>query len=209
MSAVHALRGVSLEVKRGERLALLGKSGSGKSTLLNLLAGLDMPTSGRILVDGEEITRMPRRFLCQYRLFTVGMIFQSYNLIASQTALQNVALPLMVAGMSPADRRVKAEAALRNVGLENRLFHRPAELSGGEQQRVAIARALINEPKILLADEPTGNLDSPTAAGIVDLLLSDAKTRGTTIVLITHDNDLADEFADRIIRMKDGSLLEE
>jgi ABC-type lipoprotein export system ATPase subunit len=206
-AAVHALRGVSLEVRRGERVALLGKSGSGKSTLLNVLGGLDRPTSGAVAVGGRDLAALSGNELARYRLATVGMIFQSFNLIASRTALQNVELPMLFAAVPPARRRAAAAAALGAAGLGHRLHHRPAELSGGEMQRVAIARALVNDPALVLADEPTGNLDSATAAEIVDLLTAHLSRRGATLILVTHEEDLARRCADRIVWLKDGQLL--
>ena len=206
-SAVVALRGVSLDVRRGERVALLGKSGSGKSTLLNLIGGLDRPTSGRIEVGGADLARMTGDQLALHRLTTVGMIFQAYNLIPSRTALENVELPMVLAGVVPAERRAAATAALEAVGLGARLGHRPMELSGGEHQRVAIARALVNHPEILLADEPTGNLDSATAGEIMALLLNHLEREGTTLIMVTHDEELARQAADRIVRLKDGQIL--
>jgi ABC-type lipoprotein export system ATPase subunit len=206
-SSVVALRGVSLEVRRGERVALLGKSGSGKSTLLNLIGGLDRPTSGCIVAGNSDLARMSGEELAAYRLTTVGMIFQAYNLIPSRTALENVELPMVLAGIPPAERREAARAALEAVGLGGRLGHRPMELSGGEHQRVAIARALVNRPEILLADEPTGNLDSATAGEIMDLLLEHLRREGTTLILVTHDEELARQAADRIVRLKDGRVL--
>jgi predicted ABC-type transport system involved in lysophospholipase L1 biosynthesis ATPase subunit len=204
---IHALRGVSLEVGRGERVALLGKSGSGKSTLLNLLGGLDRPTSGQVLAAGLDLARLSSRQLARYRLATVGMIFQSFNLVSNRTALQNVELPLVLAGVSPARRRAAAVAALEAVGLGARLHHRPAELSGGECQRAAIARALVNAPQILLADEPTGNLDSATADEVVAVLTAHLDRLGATLVLVTHDEDLARRCAARILRLQDGGLV--
>jgi predicted ABC-type transport system involved in lysophospholipase L1 biosynthesis ATPase subunit len=203
---VHALRGISLEVRRGERIALLGKSGSGKSTLLNLLGGLDQPTSGSLEVNGSDLAQLRSRDLARHRLTTVGMIFQSFNLVPSRTALDNVALPLIFAGRPARERKVTARQALEAVGLGERLYHRPAELSGGEQQRVSIARALVNEPALLLADEPTGNLDSATTAEIVTLLTSHVSTHGTTLILVTHDEELARRCTDRVVRLRDGSL---
>jgi predicted ABC-type transport system involved in lysophospholipase L1 biosynthesis ATPase subunit len=208
VAPVHALRGVSVAIKRGERLALLGKSGSGKSTLLNLLGGLDRPSTGTIEVAGQDLAAISSRRLARHRLQTVGMIFQSFNLIASRTALENVALPLVFAGLRPRERREAAGQALEAVGLGPRLSHRPAELSGGEQQRVAVARALINRPAILLADEPTGNLDSATAAEIIALILDHVVAHGTTLVLVTHDEELARRSTDRILHLQDGRLAE-
>jgi predicted ABC-type transport system involved in lysophospholipase L1 biosynthesis ATPase subunit len=204
---VHALRAVSLEVMRGERIALLGKSGSGKSTLLNLLGGLDRPTSGSIRVGASDLARMSSDELARYRLTTVGMIFQAYNLIPSRTALENVELPMVFAGKPVRERRESAKKALDAVGLGHRLGHRPNELSGGEHQRVAIARAIVNDPRILLADEPTGNLDSSTALEVMELLMTHLRTHGTTMIMVTHDEELAARCADRIVRLKDGQLL--
>jgi ABC-type lipoprotein export system ATPase subunit len=204
---VHALQGVSLEVCRGERVGLLGKSGSGKSTLLNLLGGLDRPTAGAIEVAGQDIGRLGSRDLARYRLTAVGMVFQAYNLIPARTALENVELPLVFAGRPPRERRAAARRALEQVGLGHRLGHRPAELSGGEQQRVAIARALINHPALVLADEPTGNLDSDTAAEVMDLLGDRVRHEGTTLLLVTHDEELARRRTDRVVRIKDGRLV--
>jgi ABC-type lipoprotein export system ATPase subunit len=203
-----ALAGVSLEIQPGERVALLGKSGSGKSTLLNLLGGLDRPTTGRVSVCGRDLARLSSRELADHRLRTVGMIFQSFNLILTRTALQNVELPMIFAGRPRRDRKNRARAALEAVGLGHRLHHRPTELSGGEGQRVAIARAMVNEPAILLADEPTGNLDSATAAAIMGVLLDHLNQRCTTLVLVTHDEELAGRSADRTVRLHDGRLAE-
>jgi predicted ABC-type transport system involved in lysophospholipase L1 biosynthesis ATPase subunit len=203
---VQALRGVSLEIGRGERVALLGKSGSGKSTLLNLLGGLDQPTSGSLEVAGQDLARLGSRQLARYRLLTVGMIFQAFHLVASRTALGNVELPLVFAGVPPGQRRRAAREALAAVGLAHRLAHRPAELSGGEQQRIAIARALVNRPALLLADEPTGNLDTETANAIVDILNGHVRDAGATLIVVTHDEDVARRCADRILRLKDGRL---
>jgi predicted ABC-type transport system involved in lysophospholipase L1 biosynthesis ATPase subunit len=204
---VHALRGVTLEIRRGEKVALLGKSGSGKSTLLNLVGGLDRPTSGGLHVAGRDLARLSSNQLARHRLATVGMIFQAFNLIPSRTALENVELPMVFAGRPPAQRRAASRRALEAAGLGHRLGHRPGELSGGEHQRVAIARALVNEPAILLADEPTGNLDSATAAEIVALLTDHVRAHGTTLVLVTHDEELAGRCADRVVRLMDGRLL--
>jgi ABC-type lipoprotein export system ATPase subunit len=204
---VHALRGVSLEVRRGEKVALLGKSGSGKSTLLNVLGGLDRPSGGSVFVEGCDLARLSTNELARHRLTTVGMIFQSFNLIPSRTALENVELPMIFAGRPPRERRGAARQALEAVGLGERLHHRPAELSGGEHQRVAIARALVNRPPVLLADEPTGNLDSSTANEILELLNAYAQAHGTTVLLVTHDEELARRHADRILWLKDGQLL--
>jgi predicted ABC-type transport system involved in lysophospholipase L1 biosynthesis ATPase subunit len=201
---VYALRGVSLDVLPGERVALLGKSGSGKSTLLNLLGGIDRPTSGTLQVAGRDLGRLSGRELARFRSAAVGMIFQSFNLIPSRTALDNVELPMIFAGRAPRDRRAEARRALEAVGLGQRLGHLPSQLSGGEAQRVAVARALVNHPEILLADEPTGNLDSATAHEVIDLLTEHVRARGTTLLLVTHDEELARTCTDRVVRLKDG-----
>ncbi len=206
-SPVVALRGVSIAVRPGERVALLGKSGSGKSTLLNMIGGLDRPTSGTIRAGDRDLARMTADELAAYRLTTVGMIFQAYNLITSRSALENVELPMILAGRPVAERRASACEAMAAVGLGERLNHRPPELSGGEHQRVAIARALVNRPRILLADEPTGNLDSATAAEIMALLLDHVRREGTTLIMVTHDEELARQAADRIVRLKDGQVV--
>jgi predicted ABC-type transport system involved in lysophospholipase L1 biosynthesis ATPase subunit len=192
----------------GERVALLGKSGSGKSTLLNLLGGLDRSSSGSLEVAGQSLDRLSSRALSDYRSREVGMIFQGFNLIASRTAWQNVELPMIFAGRSRRHRRTEAREALEAVGLGDRLDHKPAELSGGESQRVAIARALVNRPKILLADEPTGNLDSATAWQVVSLLLDHVNRHRATLILVTHDEELARNSTERILRLKDGQLID-
>ena len=204
---VLALRGIDLEVRRGERVSLLGKSGSGKSTLLNVLGGLDRATSGLVEVGGCDLGRLGADDLARHRLTTVGMVFQSFNLIASRTLLQNVELPLVFAGLPPEERRAAARRILETLGLGRRLAHRPAELSGGEHQRAAIARALVTHPQIILADEPTGNLDSGTADEIVAQLLNHLDAHGTTLVLVTHDEELAERTTRRIVRLRDGRLV--
>jgi ABC-type lipoprotein export system ATPase subunit len=206
-SRVHALRGISFEVYRGERVALLGKSGSGKSTLLHLLAGLDRPSGGSIWFEDRELSRLCSRELAGHRLERIGMIFQSFNLIPSKTALENVELPMIFTGLGRWHRRRRATEALDMVGLGDRVCHRPAELSGGEQQRVAIARALVNHPQLVLADEPTGNLDSDTSAGIVTLLTSYLDRHGATLLMVTHDDELAQRCADRLLQLRDGRLV--
>jgi len=203
---VHALRGVDLEIGRGERVALLGKSGSGKSTLVNVLGGLDRPSSGRVEVGGRDLGRLSVDQLASHRLRTVGIIFQSFNLIPSWTLLQNVELPLVFAGRRAGERRAAAAGALQAVGLGHRLEHRPGELSGGEHQRAAIARALVNRPEIILADEPTGNLDTATTNEVVELLLKHLEAHGTTLLLVTHDEELAERCTHRVVRFKDGRL---
>jgi predicted ABC-type transport system involved in lysophospholipase L1 biosynthesis ATPase subunit len=206
---VHALREVTFTIRRGERVALLGRSGSGKSTLLNLLGGLDKASTGTIEVEGRDLARMKSRALARHRLKTVGMIFQSFNLISSRTALENVALPLIFAGIAKRERLALAARSLEAVGLGERLDHRPAELSGGEQQRAAIARALVNDPAILLADEPTGNLDSTTAEEIVTFLGERVRARGSTLILVTHDEELARRCTDRTLRLQDGRIVKD
>ena len=203
---VVALRGVMLSIARGRLVGITGASGSGKSTLMNLLGGLDTPTSGSIRVAGRLISDLSKKELALYRRNTVGMIFQSFNLVNAYTAIENVALPLLFAGVVKKDRLHRAGELLRTVGLEARSDHRPAELSGGEQQRVAIARALVNQPQILLADEPTGNLDSKTARQIVETLADLNRTRGLTVVMISHEQDLLREFAHEMIRLQDGAV---
>jgi ABC-type lipoprotein export system ATPase subunit len=205
---VHALHEVTFRVRRGERVALLGKSGSGKSTLLNLLGGLDRPTGGGLSVAGHELGRLPGRELSRFRSAAVGMIFQSFNLIPSRTAVENVELPMIFAGVPPRQRRDEAKRALEAVGLGARLDHRPAQLSGGESQRVAVARALVNRPQVLLADEPTGNLDTATAGQVLDLIREYVERHGTTLILVTHDEDLASGYIDRVLRLKDGRFVD-
>ncbi len=204
---VPALNGVSVEIQRGEFVAILGTSGSGKSTLLNLFGGLDRPSSGEISFEGSGLTRLSSKEMALYRQRKVGMVFQSFNLIPTMSAYENVAIALAFAGVQRKERRLRASALLTEMGLGGRTEHRPAELSGGEQQRVSIARALANDPQILLADEPTGNLDSTRAAEVLQILKAQQKT-GKTIVLITHDQELARNFADRCIRLKDGKVVD-
>ncbi len=203
---VHILRGVSLSVASGQSVSLVGPSGSGKSTLLMTLGGLERPDSGSVRVAGEELTAMDEDRLAAFRGRTIGIVFQSFHLIPTMTALENVAVPLELAGARDAFTRARAELAA--VGLAERITHYPAELSGGEQQRVAIARALVARPAIVLADEPTGNLDEATGAQIADLLFRTAAERGATLVLVTHDASLAAR-CDRVIRMNAGTVVEE
>jgi putative ABC transport system ATP-binding protein len=205
-SSVRAVDDLSLVIGQNEFLALLGSSGSGKSTLLNLIGGLDRPTSGSIASNGQNIATLSSLDLARYRRNTVGMIFQSFNLLTRMTLEENVELPLRLAEVDRAERAGRVREALERVRLTHRLGHRPVELSGGEQQRVAIARALVNRPKILLADEPTGNLDSVTGEAILTLL-QEQKQYGMTIVMVTHERALAEKFADRLAIMGDGKLL--
>ncbi|MDW8327614.1 MAG: ABC transporter ATP-binding protein [Anaerolineales bacterium] len=202
---VHALAGVDLEVERNSFSAVIGPSGSGKSTLLYLIGGLDRPTAGRIEVDGNVLDDLDENQLAQYRRRTVGFVFQSFNLIASMTALENVMFPMRFRRSSIAHRRERAFELLRLVGLADRAYHRPTELSGGQQQRVAIARALVNDPQLILADEPTGNLDSHSGALVLQLL-ADLHRQGRTVLLVTHDPRLT-RFADNIIRLLDGRVV--
>ncbi|HEV2221620.1 MAG TPA: ABC transporter ATP-binding protein [Candidatus Acidoferrales bacterium] len=204
---IRAVDDVSLSVGTGEFLALLGSSGSGKSTLLNLLAGLDRPTEGAIVVRGRNLAEMDTHELARYRSLTVGMVFQAFNLLPRMTLEENVELPLRLAEVDRADRAARVREALEHVHLEKRLAHRPSELSGGEQQRAALARALVNRPTILLADEPTGNLDSATGEEIMLLLKNFNQSMGMTIVMVTHERPLAERFAHRIATVADGKLI--
>jgi len=206
---VVALKDVSLSLDQGRFFGVTGASGSGKSTLMNLLAGLDRPSSGSIKVQGKLISELDKDELALYRRHQVGMIFQSFNLVPSYSALENVAFPLLFADVAKKERNKRAEIILEKVGLYPRKDHRPSELSGGEQQRVAIARALINQPKILLADEPTGNLDSKTSGQIVKTLSDLNKKQGLTVIMISHEESLLDEFADDVIHLQDGKLIQE
>jgi len=203
-SEVQALRGVNLEVKNGEMVGIMGASGSGKSTLLNLLGALDKPTKGKILIDGQNIANMNENHLALLRRKKIGFVFQSYNLINSFTALQNVELPMVFNGKTQKERMKKAEELLVQVGLEKRMNQRPNKLSGGENQRVAIARALANDPAVILADEPTGNLDSKSGKIIIEILKKLNKAN-RTIVIITHDSKIAKQTK-RIVRISDGKI---
>ncbi len=205
---VRALSDVSVSIERGEFAAMLGTSGSGKSTLLNLFGGLDRPTEGEILFDGKSLAPLSSWEMSRYRLRSVGMIFQSFNLIPTMTARENVSLALAFAGLSKSDRRRRSLELLDRVGLSQRADHLPSELSGGEQQRVSIARAIANEPQVLLADEPTGNLDSNRAAEVIGLLDEMRQRDGKTIVLVTHDHELAARYATKIVKLKDGKVME-
>jgi len=208
-SIVRALDGVTLTVEQGEFLALLGTSGSGKSTLLNLVAGLDRPTDGSLRIFDQDLARMSSAELSLHRRRNVGIIFQSFNLVSTMSAAENVALPLMFADVARAERDAEAARLLDTVGLADRRQHRPRELSGGEQQRVAIARALANKPHLLLADEPTGNLDSRTSREILTLLEQLNERDGKTIVMVTHDSSIAAQYAHRTVTMLDGTIVDE
>ena len=204
---VHALRGVDLQIERGTVVSIMGPSGSGKSTLMNILGCLDRPTSGEYVLDGEPVARLSGDQLAGVRNRKVGFVFQSFNLLPRASALANVELPLRYAGVT-SGRAERARQALELVGLGDRIHHKPTELSGGQQQRVAIARALINNPSILMADEPTGNLDSKSGKEIMELILQLNRERGTTVIIVTHDQSIADQTG-RIIRLHDGQIVEE
>ena len=202
---VEALRGLSLEVKKGEFLAVQGPSGSGKSTAVNMIGCLDFPTKGKILLDGQNISELSESRLAQIRGRKIGFVFQQFNLIPTLTAFENVMLPMIFQGKSEADRRKSAEDLLKKVDLGDRMHHRPQEMSGGQQQRVAVARALANDPEVILADEPTGNLDSKTGKHMMELLKNLNRKDKKTIVMVTHDDKLA-KVADRIAHLIDGKV---
>lgn len=201
---IDALKSIDLKVQKNEYLALMGPSGSGKSTLMNLIGCLDSPTSGEYILHGIDVSKMSDSELADVRNKEIGFVFQTFNLLPRMTALENVALPLVYAGVSKADREERARKVLLEVGLADRMTHKPNELSGGQRQRVAIARALINNPAIILADEPTGNLDSKTSEEIMNIF-KEIHKRGNTIIVVTHEPDIA-AFADRIVRLKDGYI---
>lgn len=201
---VKVLKGIDLGVMPNEYVALMGPSGSGKSTLMNLLGCLDTPTSGEYWLNGKDVSQMTDNDLAEVRNTEIGFVFQTFNLLPRSTALENVALPLVYAGQSSADRQKRAEEVLQSVGLGDRMDHRPNQLSGGQRQRVAVARALVNHPSIILADEPTGNLDSKTSVEIMKLF-SDIHAQGNTVILVTHEEDIA-QHAHRIIRLRDGMI---
>lgn len=201
---IHALKSVSLSINEGEFVALMGPSGSGKSTLMNILGCLDTPTKGDYILNGINVSQMTDNELAEVRNKEIGFVFQTFNLLPRSTSLDNVALPLIYAGASKKERDARAQKALENVGLGNRVTHKPNELSGGQRQRVAVARALINNPSIILADEPTGNLDTKTSVEIMGLL-EEIHSKGNTIILVTHEEDIA-QHAHRIVRMRDGLI---
>ena len=201
---IHALKSVSLSINKGEFVALMGPSGSGKSTLMNILGCLDTPSKGEYILNGINVSHMTDNELAEVRNSEIGFVFQTFNLLPRNTALDNVALPLIYAGINKEKRMERATNALKNVGLGNRIDHKPNELSGGQRQRVAVARALINDPSIILADEPTGNLDTKTSIEIMGLI-EDIHAKGNTIILVTHEEDIA-KHAHRIVRMRDGLI---
>ncbi|RDV14725.1 ABC transporter ATP-binding protein [Pontibacter diazotrophicus] len=201
---IHALKSVSIKISKGEYVAFMGPSGSGKSTFMNIIGCLDTPTGGTYILNGNDVSNMTDNELAEVRNKEIGFVFQTFNLLPRQTSLENVALPLIYAGYGKSDREEKAQRALESVGLGTRGKHKPNELSGGQRQRVAIARALINNPSIILADEPTGNLDSKTSYEIMELF-EDLHAKGNTIIMVTHEEDIA-KYAHRIIRMRDGLI---
>ncbi len=203
--AVHALRGVSLDVAPGEFTAVMGASGSGKSTLMNVIGCLDRPTTGRYLLDGQDVSQLTRDELARVRNRTIGFVFQSFNLLSRTSAVENVELPLLYAGAGAAERHARAIEALARVGLADRAGHHPNQMSGGQQQRVAVARAIVNRPRVILADEPTGNLDSRTSIGVM-ALFQELGRSGITVVLVTHEPDIA-EYASRVVVMRDGHVV--
>jgi putative ABC transport system ATP-binding protein len=202
---VHALRGVDFTVGTGDFVAIMGSSGSGKSTLMNILGCLDRPTAGEYLLEGRDVSRLDRDALARVRNRTLGFVFQSFNLLARTSALENVELPMLYAGVPARERRKRAQQALERVGLGARLDHHPRQLSGGQQQRVAIARALVGEPRVILADEPTGNLDSRTTVEVM-ALFQELRREGLTLVLVTHEPDVA-EYTDRVVVVRDGRII--
>jgi len=201
---VYVLKGINLEINKGEYVALMGPSGSGKSTLMNLLGCLDTPTSGHYVLNGKDVSKMKDDELAGIRNKEIGFVFQTFNLLPRTTALDNVALPMIYAGHSKSERTIRAEEVLKQVNLADRMDHQPNQLSGGQRQRVAIARALVNKPSIILADEPTGNLDSKTSVEIMKLF-GDIHAQGNTVILVTHEEDIA-AYAHRVIRLRDGLI---
>jgi putative ABC transport system ATP-binding protein len=202
---VHALRGVSLEVRKGEIVTIMGPSGSGKSTMMNIIGCLDQPTRGSYFLEGQDVSHLHDDELAAIRNIRIGFVFQTFNLLARTSALQNVTLPLIYAGVPRPERRARAQAALETVGLGHRLDHQPTELSGGQQQRVAIARSLVGDPSIILADEPTGNLDSKSGAEVMAILQELNRSRGITVILVTHDPIIA-RHSERIVHLYDGQI---
>ncbi len=202
---ISVLKGVSLEIAPGAFVVILGPSGSGKSTLLNMLGCLDLPTKGRVLLQGRDISKMSEDELAQARGKKIGFVFQQFNLLQNLTAIENVMLPMIFQGKPEMERRKRAQALLTSLGLEDRVMHRPSELSGGEQQRIAIARSLANDPEIIVADEPTGNLDSTTGKKIMEILINLHKNEGKTIVVVTHDPHIAD-YSSQVVHIKDGEI---
>ena len=201
---IHALKSISMTINKGEYVAFMGPSGSGKSTLMNIIGCLDTPSSGQYILNNNDVSNLTENELAEIRNKEIGFVFQTFNLLPRSTALENVALPLIYAGLGKYDREEKALETLRGVGLEDRASHKPNELSGGQRQRVAIARALVNDPSIILADEPTGNLDTKTSYSIMELF-EDIHSKGNTIIMVTHEEDIA-RYAHRIIRMRDGLI---
>ncbi|HEY9117974.1 MAG TPA: ABC transporter ATP-binding protein, partial [Roseivirga sp.] len=201
---IRALKSVSIEIKQGEYVAFMGPSGSGKSTLMNMIGCLDTPSGGQYILNGHDVSDMTENELAEIRNKEIGFVFQTFNLLPRASSLENVALPLIYAGYSKSEREEKAMAALAGVGLDNRAHHKPNELSGGQRQRVAIARALVNDPSIILADEPTGNLDTKTSYDIMDLF-AQLHDRGNTIIMVTHEDDIA-QYSHRIVRLRDGLI---
>ncbi len=199
---IHVLKGIDLNINKGEYVALMGPSGSGKSTLMNILGCLDTPTSGQYILNGKDVSQMSDDNLAEIRNKEIGFVFQTFNLLPRTTALNNVALPMIYAGYSKSERSARAEEVLNQVGLKDRMDHEPNQLSGGQRQRVAVARALVNRPSIILADEPTGNLDSKTSVEIMNLF-NEIHANGNTVILVTHEEDIA-AYAHRIIRLRDG-----
>ena len=202
---VHALRGISLTIREGEFVAIMGTSGSGKSTMMNIIGCLDRPTSGTYILDGQDVSQMSKDERADIRCENIGFVFQGFNLLARTSALENVELPMLYAGLDSGERVRRARQALNSVGLEGREQSHPNQLSGGQQQRVAVARALVNEPTLILADEPTGNLDSRTSVEVMEIFQRLNRERGITLILVTHEHDIA-EYADRIVVFKDGRL---
>lgn len=203
---VHALRGLSLEIFPGAFVAIMGSSGSGKSTLLNMIGCLDFPTQGKVYLKGKDISKMSESQLAQFRGKILGFVFQEFNLLSNLNAMQNVILPMIFQGISLENRREKAENLLERVGLKNRITHQPSELSGGERQRVALARAFANDPEVIIADEPTGNLDSVTGKMIMENLVDFHKKQGKTMVVVTHDSKIAN-YAEEIVNIEDGKII--